>query len=382
MKKSIITLIILGLLVAGYFYWQSQAVTAVPAASVTEFLSGESSDLFSRATEPNNIEFPRDLGSHPDFQTEWWYYTGNLKAEDGRQFGYQFTIFRQALAPESELAESESEWRTSQVWFVHFALSDIENEDFYFFEKFSRGAAGLAGAQAEPYEVWVEDWQVAEQPDGRVRMQAENDVIGLDLMLAQTRPPVLHGQGGLSQKGPTYGNASYYYSLIDQESVGTVTINGESFAVEGHSWKDHEYSTSVLEAGAVGWDWVSLQFDNEEDNALMMFQIRRDDGSIQPESSASWIYADGSNEYFQADDFSIEVTDTWTSETTGIVYPSEWKITVPEIDLEMTGRPLMNNQELVMSTVYWEGVVRFEGTLGEASVSAEGYFEMTGYTAE
>lgn len=381
MKRFVILVMIVALLLAGYFYWQRQAVTAVPAASVTQYLSGESSDAFARAVEPNAIEFPRDLGAHPDYQTEWWYYTGNLKGADGRRFGYQFTIFRQALAPEGE-AVQDNVWRTSQVWFAHFTISDVANERFYFSEKFSRGGADLAGAQAEPYQVWIEDWQVAEQPDGRIRMQAQDETIGLDLMLTQTRPPVLHGVGGLSKKGPTPGNASYYYSLIDQASAGTVTIEGETFEVEGHSWKDHEYSTSVLEEGAVGWDWVSLQLDNEADNGLMLFQIRRDDGSVQPESSASWIAADGSNRYLQAADFSLEVTDWWTSDKTGIKYPAGWRISIPDVGLELTGRPLMNDQELLVSVVYWEGAVVFEGTLNGEPVTAEGYFELTGYTGE
>ncbi|MFT5197051.1 MAG: putative secreted hydrolase [Cellvibrionaceae bacterium] len=382
MKRSIIFIVILGLLIAGYLYWRSDSVAAVPAASVTEFLSGESSDAFARALAPNAIEFPQDLGAHPDYQTEWWYYTGNLEGENGRRFGYQFTIFRQALAPEVETDSDENEWRTSQVWFAHFTISDIESGEFYFFEKFSRGAAGLAGAQAEPYQVWVEDWQVAEQPDGRVHMQAQNDVIGLDLMLTQTRPPVLHGRGGLSQKGATVGNASYYYSQIDQQSSGTVTINGESFAVDGHSWKDHEYSTSVLEEGAIGWDWVSLQFDNDAANGLMLFQIRRDDGSIQPESAGSFIDELGLAESVSSSDFSMEVIDTWTSSKTGIVYPAGWRIQIPAQELDITGYPLINDQELVMSTVYWEGAVQFEGTLKGEPVTAEGYFELTGYTAE
>ncbi|MEM9776844.1 MAG: lipocalin-like domain-containing protein, partial [Chloroflexota bacterium] len=346
------------------------------------YLSGETSDAFTRATLPNNIEFPRDLGPHPDYQTEWWYYTGNLKGEDGSRYGYQFTIFRQALAPEDETFESQSDWRTNQVWFAHFTISDVENGDFYFDERFARGAAGLAGAQAEPYHVWIEDWQVEEQPDGRIRMQGTTDEYALDLMLENTRPPVLHGVGGLSAKGPTEGNASYYYSQIDQRSVGTITIGDRVIPVEGHSWKDHEYSTSVLEEGAVGWDWVSLQFDNDNKNALMMFHIRREDGSIQPESSASWIAADSSNDYLRAGDFSFEVLDTWTSDVTGIVYPAEWRIQVPSVGLDITGRPMMNNQELLVLATYWEGAVEFEGTLNGEPIAAEGYIELTGYTAE
>lgn len=385
MRYTYTIIIASALLLGGYISWQAfgtARASADQSGSVTQYLSGESDERFERATEPNNISFPEDLGPHNDFQTEWWYYTGNLKTAEGRDFGYQFTIFRRAIAPpeiDDVASTDESTWRTNQIYFAHFAVSDIESGDFYAFEKFSRGAAGLAGAQAVPYNVWIEDWEVVEQADGSQRMVADADGVALDLTLTQTQPPVLHGQGGLSQKGITPGNASYYYSLINQTSVGTITIGDAVYDVEGHSWKDHEYSTSVLEGDASGWDWFSLQFDNPEKNALMYFQIREEDGNLQEKSSGSWILEDSSTRYLTIDEVDIEVTDFWTSPDSGIRYPNGWTINIPSLDLVLTGEPLMPNQEVSVSTRYWEGAVRFTGTLAGEPISAEGYVEMTGY---
>ncbi len=334
---------------------------------------------FARATQPNAVEFPRDLGPHNDYQTEWWYYTGNLESENGRSFGYQFTIFRRALTPEeaASLSVDESKWRSNQVYLAHFTLSDMANDQFYATERFSRGAAGLAGAQAEPYRVWLEDWSVTESAPGAVQLKAQTEEVALDLVLTQTRPPVLHGEGGLSQKGAEPGNASYYYSLIQQETSGYVTVQGEVVAVNGRSWKDHEYSTSALSPGSVGWDWFSLQLDN--DAALMLFQIRREDGSLEPASSGTFIAANDTLTAIDNTEWIIEVTDTWRSPTSDGVYPAGWRISIPAIDLELVGRPLMANQELNVSTIYWEGAVEFSGTLAGEPVNARGYVEMTGY---
>jgi predicted secreted hydrolase len=336
----------------------------------------ESGEGFARATVPGAIEFPRDLGPHNDYQTEWWYYTGNLATADGRPFGFQFTIFRRALLPE-EMIEAGSDWRTSQLYLAHFTVSDIAAGQFYPAERFSRGAAGLAGARAQPYRVWLEDWTVEEIAPGQVRLQARSAEAALDLILTETLPPVLHGDRGLSPKGPEPGNASYYYSIVQQQATGTVTTGGQTFDVRGQAWKDHEWSTSALSAGAVGWDWVSLQLDNG--GALMLFEIRRDDGSLEATSAGSYITPDGEVQHLALGDWTLEVTDTWTSPTSGAEYPAGWRITVPSIDLELTGRPKMASQELNVSTVYWEGAVDFEGTLDGEPIEAQGYIELTGY---
>ena len=379
MKRISIILIIFTLLVAGGLVWWNFGAGSETAVAEATFLqTTEDMSGFARATVPNNIEFPRDLGPHDEYQTEWWYYTGNLDDGNGRQFGYQFTIFRRALTPEA-VEDAASDWRSNQVYLAHFTVSDVANEAFYPHERFSRGAAGLAGAQAVPYRVWLEDWSVEEMPSGEVRLLADGGDVALDLLLTQTLPPILHGDGGLSAKGPEPGNASYYYSQVRQETRGTVRLGEETIGVTGLSWKDHEYSTSALSDGAIGWDWFSMQFDNG--SSLMFFQIRREDGTLEPYSSGSFIAVDGTVTHLTREEWSLDVLDEWTSATSGATYPAGWRIEIASLDLVLEGRPLMLNQELNVSTVYWEGASQFSGTLAGQPVSALGYVEMTGYFA-
>jgi predicted secreted hydrolase len=386
MRRSLIIpiLLLVALVAAGYLWWRSTgAAGSQPQASLIPLLVDENTAGFARATEPDAVSFPRDLGPHDDYQTEWWYYTGNLAAQDGRQFGFQLTFFRRALTPSVQAnpaGESVSEWRTNQVYLAHFTISDIAGRAFYQKERFSRGAAGLAGAQAEPYRVWLEDWAAEEQPDGRVRLFARSDEVTLDLLLTETLPPILHGDGGLSPKGPEPGNASYYYSIIQQRAEGSVGVQGVDYTVSGRAWKDHEYSTSALSPGAVGWDWFSVQLD--DGSGLMLFQIRRKSGQIDPASSGTFIFADGATRQLALGDWQLEVVDHWTSPRSGADYPAGWRITIPELDLELTGRPLLADQELNVSTTYWEGATAFEGQRGGAPITGQGYVELTGYAGD
>jgi predicted secreted hydrolase len=381
MRRFIAVFLIL--IVAAFAFWFLRSEdTAVPANAALESLlvdDGTTSDAFARATVPGAVNFPRDLGPHEDYQTEWWYYTGNLQTEDGRDFGYQFTIFRRAMQPMSEVpqVDNPSTWRSNQIYLAHFTVSDMGGDEFHVAERFSRGGAELAGAQAQPYYVWLEDWSVTEVEPGTVRIQADTEDVSLDLTLVETMPPVLHGDGGLSQKGPEPGNASYYYSIVRQATSGELVIGEETFQVDGLSWKDHEYSTSALSPGSVGWDWFSLQLD--DGSALMLFQIRRDDGSIEPYSSASFISNDGALQTLGHEEWQLDVLDTWTSPHSGGEYPAHWRLRIPSIDLDLEGRPMMADQELNVSTIYWEGASEFSGTLSGEPVTARGYVEMTGY---
>lgn len=377
MKKFALPLLFIIVLAAGGWLWWREAAVASQNGTVTEYLSGEAAEGFALVTEPNAIEFPRDFGPHEEYQTEWWYYTGNLQTADGRDFGYQFTIFRRGLTPGTLETAEASAWRSNQIYFAHFALSDIANEDFYDFEKFSRGAAGLAGAQAEPYEVWIENWSVKEQADGTILLSAAQDEVKLELTLTQTRPPILHGKGGLSQKGPEYGNASYYYSQIRQQTEGTVTIGENQYAVSGLSWKDHEYGTSFLSEGVIGWNWFALQFD--DGSALMFAQGVNEAENNALDSIGTFIYPNNTTVQLSLEDVELEVLDTWTSPTSGGEYPAAWRMTIPSLNLQIMGEPLMANQELNVSTTYWEGAVRFSGTRNDAAVTAVGYVELTGY---
>jgi predicted secreted hydrolase len=375
---------LVGVVILAAVVWGANAssrVEGAPEASLLPLLSEEDTAGFARANNPDAIRFPRDLGPHEAYQTEWWYYTGNLETDQGRRFGYQLTFFRRSLTPPgadpAHTGDAASAWRTNQVYLAHFTLSDVDGGAFYFDEQFARGAAGLAGAQADPYRVWVQAWEAVDVGSGEVRLSAETEAVALDIVLTQTLPPVLHGDGGLSAKGAEPGNASYYYSIVQQQTAGIVRVGAERYTVTGLSWKDHEYSTSALEPGAVGWDWFSLQFDNG--GALMFFQIRRDDGSLQAESSGSLIQPDGTVVPISLSGWELEVTDTWTSPETGAVYPAAWRLQLPECDLELTGRALLPDQELRVSTVYWEGAVEFSGTWAGQPVSARGYIELTGY---
>jgi predicted secreted hydrolase len=346
------------------------------SASAVIMVTGDTTG-FARAIDPWPWEFPRDFGPQPQFQTEWWYYTGNVISADGRHFGYQFTIFRRAIAPEA--ADSPSEWRSNQLYMAHFAVTDVANQRFYHDERFSRGAAQLAGATIDPvYRVWLEDWEAFALDDDAVftRITAAMDGVAIDLTLEQVKPPALQGFDGLSPKSAEIGNASYYYSLTRLMTEGTITIGEEVIPVTGASWKDHEFSTSALGADALGWDWFALQFDDGRE--MMVGQIRLVDGGKDPYFGGLLVHEDGSTRYLPADAIEIVPTATWTSPHTGAVYPAGWTITVDigEPDpMVLIVTPQVADQELYGGDIaYWEGTIRIEG-----DAKGFGYAELTGY---
>jgi predicted secreted hydrolase len=332
---------------------------------------------YLRVTGPANLEFPADHGPHPDYQTEWWYYTGNLVADGGQRFGYQLTFFRRALVPPAQRTERESAWAADQVYMAHLALTDIAGRRYDAFERFARGAAGLAGAQAAPYHVWLEDWQVEEVEPGVTHMRAAQEGLALDLLLTDRKGPILQGDRGYSPKGPQPGNASTYYSLTRLETSGTVQVADVVYPVSGLSWMDHEWSTSGLAADQVGWDWFSIQMDDGSE--LMVFQLRKEDGRIDPFSSGTLIAPDDSTQHLDRDEFEIRVGDTWRSPNTGATYPARWTVIVPAVDLTLEIEPLLADQELTVSYAYWEGAVRVEGEQAGQAIRGYGYVEMTGY---
>ncbi len=255
-------------------------------------------------------------------------------------------------------------------------MSDIQNQDFYPQERFSRGAAGLAGAQAEPYRIWLDDWSIETAGPGQVQLQAQGEEVSVDLTLALTTP-VLQGDRGYSVKGPEPGNASYYYSMVQQPTEGTVTVQRESYPVSGKSWTDHEYSTSALSDGTQGWDWFSLEL--EDGSALMLYGLRTANNATTPESNGTYISADGKVQHLNREDFEINVLERWTSPKTKAKYPSKWDVSIPKLGIKAQVIPSMNNQELVLSTTYWEGAVELSGTHAQQPIAGKGYVEMTGY---
>lgn len=348
--------------------------------SLVETLGGADTVGYARALEARDFVFPEDHGPHEDFRTEWWYITGNLESDDGRAFGFQFTIFRSSLSPTAP--GGPSAWSTNQAYMGHFALTDIDGEDFRAFELFARGGGGLAGARAEPFEVWIEDWRLEGRDADRVfpmNLSADGDGVELDLVLDAGKPHVLQGEAGLSQKGSEPGNASYYYAHTRMPAEGRVVLDGAVFRVTGLTWMDREWSTSALSDGQVGWDWFALQLD--EGWEMMVYQLRRADGSADPLSDGVLIDPEGRRVPLEwGREVSVEPTGSWTSPVDGAEYPSGWRIRVPERGWDLSVEPAVLDQELRVAFRYWEGSVRVGGT-GEdgRDVEGRGYVELTGY---
>lgn len=379
-NKSLLLLVLA--LFAGMLGWRGWSASQVQPVSGQTSLIGDlelpDEGEFARAEGPMAFEFPKDQGAHNDFQTEWWYYTGNLATESGRRFGYQLTFFRRAIISPSVRTDRLSEWGVEQVYLAHFAMTDVQNNRFYASEKVGRGAAGLAGALGEPaYEVWLDDWRVVQVAENEYLMQAKTEQGAIELRLQNLKGEILQGDRGYSRKGEEVGNASYYISQTRLKSSGEIRLSGERFEVNGLSWMDHEFSTSALGEDQVGWDWFALQLNN--DMEIMLFTLRKDDGSIDRFSSATLILPDGQTQLFLSDEFTVEVRDRWKSTKTGAVYPSEWVIRIPAVGLILNVQPLISEQELTLSYVYWEGAVFTEGSIGNQIVGGYGYVELTGY---
>ena len=351
------------------------AVEVRASLSVSDALRMDGSG-FEFATGPRDFVFPDDHGPHPEYALEWWYYTGNLKTSEGRRFGYELTFFRRGVGTGG--AARSSEWATEQIYFAHFALTDVENDEFYAFERFSRDALGLAGAAGSPFRVWIEDWSASGGDNGvlPMRLKAGNENVEIDLVLNSGKPIVLHGEGGYARKGSGSGEASYYYSMTRMPTTGTVSIKGREHAVSGLSWLDREWSSAQLSEGHVGWDWFSLQLSDGRD--IMYYQLRPRDGTGNGLDLGTLVGADGSYSPLGAAEVSIQVLDYWESPLGG-TYPSLWHLRIPSERLDIEITPYISDQELDTVVRYWEGAVRIEGTANGRPVGGSGYVELTGY---
>jgi predicted secreted hydrolase len=349
-----------------------------PAASiaVADALRG-AAEGYARASEPRLFAFPDDHGPHPDYRTEWWYYTGNLATAEGRRFGFQLTFFRIAQAPAA--APRPSKWAATQVFMAHLAVTDVAGGRFHPATRVVRDALDLAGATARPFRVWTEDWSVEGEGEDALpmRLRAGEGPVAIDLVLEEGKPLVLHGERGLSRKGPGEGNASYYYSFTRMPARGTVRIGAERFAVTGSAWMDREWSTSALGADQIGWDWFALQLLDGRD--LMVYRLRRRDGAIDPFSAGTIVGADGLARQLYAAEVIIEPLAWWTSPRGGTRYPARWRLTVPREALTLEIAPVVADQEFAEPVRYWEGAVRVEGRAGGRPVGGLGYVELVGY---
>jgi predicted secreted hydrolase len=341
------------------------------------FFAGSAIGQYRTALPGYRYEFPRDHFNHPDFQTEWWYYTGNVKSADGHRFGFELTFFRQGADRSSK---DPGIWDVRDLYLAHLALSDLDGGKFLHAERTNRAGPGIAGASEADGRIWNGNWQVAWQGDAQM-LRAFDQRFAFQFTLHPIKPPVIHGENGVSQKAAGLGHASHYISLTRLNTTGEIQVGGRSLEVTGATWMDHEFFTHQLDADQVGWDWMSVQL---QDNAeLMLFRIRHKDGSIDAHSAGTYMDSRGATLHLRAGEFVMEPAAlTWTSPATGAIYPLLWKISVPKLGLTLESTTSLPSQELVSSRfvpTYWEGAVAFSGKRNGSPIGGVGYLEMTGY---
>ncbi|MEP6960339.1 MAG: lipocalin-like domain-containing protein [Nitrospirota bacterium] len=343
-------------------------------------LAADTAQEFRLATEGYRYAFPRDHGAHEEFRTEWWYYTGQLTAKNGRPFGYELTFFRRGM-PRDQTKTLPSQWAVTHLYLAHFAVSDLSKGRFHYAEKMSRAGLGKAGAASDRLNVWIDRWS-AESPlaaPGTQILRAADVDLAIQLTVSPEKPLVVHGSDGISRKGTVA--ASHYYSFTRLATTGTLTIGNESFDVTGTSWMDHEFGSADLGKDLVGWDWFSLQLDDGRE--LMLYRLRRTDGSADPVSSGTLIDRDGHGHHLSIGEFTLEPTSYWTSQTSHARYPQRWRLTIPSQQLSLELVPLMADQELSTTrstqVTYWEGAIEATGSIQGRAARGQGYMELTGY---
>jgi predicted secreted hydrolase len=331
---------------------------------------------FVQAIPGREFSFPRDHGKHPDFQTEWWYFTGNVDSDDQTSWGFQLTFFRRSMANKPSY---HSSWAVRDVYPAHFAIADLKNKSFFQTEMISREGPGLAGAAPDDLRIHVKDWSVQREND-LIRISAREGEYAIDLGLTPLKPLTLHGDSGFSRKGDSEKQASYYYSFTRLKAEGTLTFNGKAHEVSGFSWMDHEFGSAILSPDQAGWDWFSLQLDDGTD--IMLFHLRKKDGRIE-KPFGTIVQKNRNTVDLAGKSILIKPTDTWTSPHTGAVYPSAWIVEIPDLYVKLEVTPSIKDQELSggesTGIIYWEGAVSLTGMNAGKAVNGKGYVELTGY---
>lgn len=347
------------------------------SSAATRFLAGVESEGYSRVTESREFIFPEEHSTHPEYRSEWWYFTGNLGGEDGGRYGFEITFFRFALAP--ELENRRSEWAANQAWMAHLSLTDAAAGRFVAAERFSRQALGLAGSTSEPFSLRLEDWSITSTGPAffPLEVSAGSDEGAIELTLVAGKEPVENGANGLDQKGPEVGNASHYYSITRIPTSGEIRVGDNTESVSGLAWMDREWGTSALSRNLEGWDWFALQLSDGRD--LMYYRLRTDQGEASPYSSGTLVDEDGNHRTLRPDEVSLSVSERWVSPASGAEYPVGWELSVPAERIHLEVRPLLQNQELDLTVRYWEGAVIATGTAESPGLSGRGYLELTGY---
>jgi len=344
---------------------------------------------FAIAKAPYEFNFPRDHAAHPGYQSEWWYYTGHVRTKAGRRFGYELTFFRVGLrAGDPRPTATQSKWRGNELYPAHFALTDEQGKTFFHVDRFAREALGMGSASETQLDVKADDWWLRGSPQGaadleRMTMHASQETPqgrnAIDFVQMPEKKPAVHGMDGVSRKAACASCASHYYSYTRLHTTGTLVFDGQRLSVDGLSWMDHEFGSAELQRDQAGWDWFSIQLD--DDREIMVYLLREKDGGVTPQSSGSVIARDGSVRHLQRSDFAIEATGSWKSPHTGGTYPSGWRVRIAKAGVDLVLAPTVLDQELAGTSgggiSYWEGAVDVRDTAGRPR--GVGYVELTGY---
>lgn len=329
---------------------------------------------WQRALPGYHYQFPRDYFSHPNYQTEWWYYTGNLRTAAGRRFGFELTFFRRG---EHLKTSHSSVWKPNEIYLAHLALSDVDGHHFYYTERLNRAGPGLAGISLKQRRYWNGNWQVRwlSLDTGEQELRAISERFSLKLDLNPQRRCVINGKDGVSRKGPLPGEASHYISCTRIAAAGELRYEGKRFRVTGLAWMDHEFFSSQLDPSIAGWDWFAVQLDNDEE--LMLYRLRTKSGDVSRYSSGTFVDHQGKAHFLSAAEIYLSTIGSWHG------YPIAWKISIPSLGIDLTEEPDLRDQELAgkngISPIYWEGAVSYNGRAASGPVHGVGYLELTGY---
>lgn len=355
-------------------------ISVIAVATVLVLLSYDQEEIsdspsVSMMTNPDNaqfapvvpgyqFEFPRDHLPHPDFRAEWWYLTANLQAEDGEQFGLQWTLFRFRSTTEEGRG-----WESPQRYMAHLVVTS--KDKVWSAERFARGGIGQAGVLGHPYRAWLDNWEwrsYSDSPFPGVLSFADGSGMAGKFAIQQTGAIVFQGDKGYSKKHATEDIASYYYSAPFLNIEGRLELDGKQFTVSGDAWYDREWSSRGLAENQQGWDWFSIHLD--DGSALMLYQIREKD--VRPYYFGSLSWPDGKTEILSAED--LQLSPITFSTYGGKTYPIVWQVKVPSQGIELKVDVVRKEQWLPFIFSYWEGPIRVSG-----SHTGQGFMELTGY---
>lgn len=389
--RPVVNAIAVFLLISGVLACENEKPSgAASGVSLHTGLGGDASG-YQRACGPREFTFPQDHADHPEFRNEWWYITGNLENTSAQRFGFHITFFRIAnspLAVDDKDDEVASAWASNEFYMAHFAITSVADKTIRYFERFGRAAAGLSGTLTETHstqsgdreantKVWLDDWQLnitEKEGNSSLTVSLTQDDTSLELTMVPQKPKVLQGINGYSQKSADPCNASYYYALTRMTAAGDLVFGGASHPVSGTAWLDREWSSSALADDQAGWDWFALQLDDGRD--IMLYQLRKQDGSVDTFSHAVEINGSGEKRDIPLHAWQVKVDDWWQSES-GSRYPVAGQVQFKDSGETIVFTPLIENQELNLTVRYWEGAINLSDKSGREI--GTGYMELTGY---